>query len=486
MYEIYNEDSFKKLDELEENSIDAIVTDPPYGLTSVTERFGKDGSAPAKFGKDGAFSRLSKGFMGKEWDGTGIERNPEFWAKCLRVLKPGGYLLAFGGTRTYHRIATAIEEAGFDVRDMINWITGQGFPKGIDLGLAVDKKLGKESKVVGVGKSGAAETHTRCMNSQTKSGKDVFGGEFEIKEAQNEWKGWKTQLKPSHEPIVIAQKPFRGTYVDNLSENGVGGINIDECRVGNENISVHNAPKGTFAGGEPDRGSDTNSYREHEGRYPANTILSYDENDKKTIKGFPETKPTKPHDGDGGKLDTREQGWGFRRMPSTLVDNGGSTARYFQNCPLDEKDSDVMSYYYCPKANKKDRDEGLDDFNSEQGHTKGNGLDRVCEFCGVPQLKPELCKCPVKSWVAKPRRNTHATVKPTELMQYLVRLVTPKGGTILDPFMGSGSTGKACMYENAERNANYKFVGIEKETEYFDIAKARIDYVIKKFNLDNK
>lgn len=467
MYEIYNEDSFKKLDELEKNSIDAIVTDPPYGLTSD--------------------NNSKRGFMGKEWDGTGIERNPEFWAKCLRVLKPGGYLLAFGGTRTYHRIATAIEEAGFDVRDMINWITGQGFPKGMDLGLAVDKKRGVASRVVGetrIGKTSLGENSGWDSSDNMKAHKQ--GGVHEIKEAQNEWKGWKTQLKPSHEPIVIAQKPFKGTYVDNLLENGVGGINIDECRVGNENISVHNAPKGTFAGGEPDRGSDTNSYREHEGRYPANTILSYDENEKETIKGFPETKPTKPHDGDGGKLDTREQGWGFRRMPSTLSDNGGSTARYFQNCPLDEKDSDVMSYYYCPKANKKDRDEGLDDFNSEQGHTKGNGLDRVCEFCGVPQLKPELCKCPVKSWIAKSRRNTHATVKPTELMQYLVRLVTPKGGIILDPFMGSGSTGKACMYENAERNANYKFVGIEKETEYFDIAKARIDYVIEKFNLENK
>lgn len=165
----------------------------------------------------------------------------------------------------------------------------------------------------------------------------------------------------------------------------------------------------------------------------------------------------------------------------------GLTARYFKNCPYTKDElMEIRSYCYSAKASKKDRDEGLDGFNSREGHTKGNGLDRVCEFCGVPQLKPELCKCPVKSWVAKPRRNTHATVKPTELMAYLVRLVTPKGGTILDPFMGSGSTGKACMMENAERNANYKFVGIEKEAEYFDIAKARIDYVIEKFNLENK
>jgi len=137
-------------------------------------------------------------------------------------------------------------------------------------------------------------------------------------------------------------------------------------------------------------------------------------------------------------------------------------------------------YFYCAKASKKDRDEGLESFNATAGHTKGNGLDRVCEFCGVSQLTPELCHCEIKSWVAKPRRNIHPTVKPTELMQYLIRLVTPKGGVVLDCFNGSGSTGKATMYENNERNADYKYVGVDIEKDYLEISKARIKYAKSK------
>ena len=156
-YKIFNNDCLKQLDEFEENSIDCIVTDPPYEL----------------------------GFMGKDWDNAGVSFSKDTWAKCLRVLKPGGYLLAFGGTRTQHRIACAIEDAGFEIRDIIMWCYLSGFPKSSNIGLAIDKKLGNESKIVGVGRSGSAETHTRCMNSQTKGGKDVFGGEYEIKEANN-------------------------------------------------------------------------------------------------------------------------------------------------------------------------------------------------------------------------------------------------------------------------------------------------------------
>lgn len=450
MYKIYNEDSFKKLDELEENSIDAIVTDPPYGLVSVTKRFGKEGSAPAQFGKDGAFQRLSKGFMGKEWDGTGIERNPEFWAKCLRVLKPGGYLLAFGGTRTYHRIAYAIEEAGFEIKDMINWVYGSGFPKALDIGLAIDKKMGVESKAVGetrIGKTSLGENSGWDTSDNMKAHKQ--GGVHKIKEAQNEWKGWKTQLKPSHELIVVAQKPFNGTYVDNILNWEVGAFNIDECRIEhNEPIKTTNCQArsdrevfNTKTSGFDSTKNTTTSVAP-EGRYPANTILTYGENDKDEIcGGFPDTKG-------GGKV--KEKGdygycFGKKRDSKPMADgyaDEGSAARYFKNCPYTKDElMEIRSYYYSAKANKKDRDEGLDS------------------------------------------HNTHATIKPTELCQYLVRLVTPKGGVVLDPFMGSGSTGKACMMENAKRNAGYKFIGIEKEKEYYDIAKARIDYVIDKYGL---
>ena len=240
-----------------------------------------------------------------------------------------------------------------------------------------------------------------------------------------DWGKFGSALKPAYEPIIMARKPFKGTLVNNVLENRVGGLNIDECRVGDETVSIHNAPAGSFAGGEPNRGSDTNSYRDSVGRFPANVF--WDEN-----------------------LDDLH-------------------ARYF----------------FCPKASKRDRDEGLDNFEAKEGHTKGNGLDRVCEFCGVSQLKPELCKCPTKSWVAKPQRNFHPTVKPTALMQYLVRLVAPKGATILDPFMGSGSTGKAVMFENNDRDANYTFIGIEQDKDYCEIAKARIAYASDDSNSEN-
>lgn len=227
-YRLINDDSLKALDELEENSIDSIVTDPPYGLTSITKRFGKENSAPAKYGKDGAFQRLSKGFMGKEWDGSGIEYNVELWKKCYRVLKPGGYLLAFGGSRTYHKIANAIEEAGFIIQDMITWLYGSGMPHGLDIGLAIDKKNGVKSKVGGVvnkAKSPFGGDYENNWNEETPK-------TYEVKIAQNEWKGWNTRLKPSIEPIVMAQKPVEGTIVNNIQKWGVGGLNIDECRVG--------------------------------------------------------------------------------------------------------------------------------------------------------------------------------------------------------------------------------------------------------------
>ena len=407
-------DCLEELDKISDNSIDAIVTDPPYGLTSITKRFGKKGSAPAKYGNDGSFARLSKGFMGKEWDGSGIEYNVELWEKCLRVLKPGGYLLAFGGTRTFHRIACAIEDSGFEIRDTIMWVYGSGFPKSMNIGLAIDKKLGKESRVIGEGKSGVS---SRAYQSEATT----TAGAYQVKEAQNEWKGWGTALKPAYEPIIVARKPFKGSLVDNVMENRVGGINIDECRVGDEVVSIHNAPTGSFAGGEPGRGSDTNSYRDGVGRFPANLVLTYDETDKDEVcGGFPESK--------GGS---------------------GNAARYF----------------YCAKASRKDRDEGLEEFSIKTKVFNGKSDSSSKDIKDVEErFTTQL-------------RNIHPTVKPTSLMQYLIRLVAPKGATILDPFMGSGSTGKAVMYENKERGAEYSFIGIEKEKEYLEIAKARPKYV---------
>jgi site-specific DNA-methyltransferase (adenine-specific) len=370
-YSIYNGDCREEMKRLKPNCVDVIITDPPYELN----------------------------FMGKGWDKVGVSFSEETWKKCLRVLKPGGYLLAFGGTRTYHRIACAIEDAGFEIRDCIMWLYGSGFPKNMNIGLAIDKKLGNESKIIGEGRSGG--NSRACQSAETTT-----AGAYQLKEAQNEWAGWGTALKPSYEPIIVARKPFKGSLVDNVMKYGVGGINIDECRVATtDTYSYPNGGGGSSFGiGKGIDGTRTKPTENNPlGRFPANTILDTNEGEE------------------------------WRR------------------------------YFYCAKASKKDRDEGLDEYEEK---TSGQLTERKEGSAGITAFAGSR----------SPKRNTHPTVKPTTLMQYLIRLVAPKGATILDPFMGSGSTGKAVMYENKERNADYKFIGIEKETEYYKIAQARIEY----------
>ena len=263
---------------------------------------------------------------------------------------------------------------------------------------------------------------------------------------REDWGKFGTALKPSFEPIIVARKPFKGSLVDNVIENGVGGINIDECRVGtNEKMSYSSSnKKGTTNFGTGTTKQNIN------GRFPANTILTYDETDfDEVCGGFPNTKSDvrKPS---GGKILNPESGWNNNSMIDKTTrgfNDSGSASRYF----------------YCAKASKKDRDEGLDEFEE-----KNTMCDRNPELASanMPQNRS-----------GNLRKNTHPTVKPTELMQYLVRLVTPNNGTVLDPFNGSGSTGKAVMYENKERNKNYKYIGIELTEEYLPISKARIEYV---------
>lgn len=767
-YTIYQGDSFEVLDTLEEKSIDAIVTDPPYGLTSITKRFGKEDSIPAKEGKDGSFARLSKGFMGKTWDGTGIEYNVEFWKKCFKVLKPGGYLLAFGGTRTFHRIACAIEDAGFEIRDTLMWLYGcyssdtqvltnkgwkyfyeldktekilqwdkdtnllswyqpkeyfeynidddmvhlknrntdqlitknhsvyakvtmrrkpkerafnryeacelkkswnidlplagqlinglkvdnayiigwwltdaykhkdcnacmfsqskprtlnklkdwlnlhnikyseyvkkaknenhkeehviyinnslslwlrqnfpnreltmdvlqwdynsrlqlleglmdgdgsirensycevfysknkerldifqalvvslnirshidykkgcvyfnvkknttqlqnkhkldnvhyvgkvyclktetgafvvrrngkafisgnSGFPKSQNVGLAIDKKNGLQGQrgIGGFNVSGLQEQSNRkaklYIGSETDGSKQSAYIDYKCEDSKK-YAGYGTCLKPAYEPIIMARKPVEGTVADNMLKYGVGGINIDECRVGDETVSIHNAPIGTFAGGERERGSDTNSYRESQGRFPANVITD----------GSDEVKANMPNTKSAPRTETIG-GTGGIGM-ATNFHRGSETS------PYDDEGS-ACRYFYCAKASKKDRDEGLEEFEEKQT-TDGcirNNQETARKFGANSSL----------------RHNSHPTVKPTELMQYLVRLVAPKGAVVLDPFCGSGSTGKACMYENTERNANYKFIGIEMTEEYLPIIVARIDYAKNKKDIE--
>lgn len=367
---IINGNCLEELDKLDEHSIDSIVTDPPYELN----------------------------FMSKGWDNAGVSFNKTTWEKCLRVLKPGGYLLAFGGSRTFHRIACAIEDAGFEIRDTIMWLYGSGFPKSMNIGLAIDKKNGVESIDTGITSPNA---RPNCDKTNTLYESGTVGKNFTIRKATNEWQGWGTCLKPSYEPIIVARKPFKGSLVDNVMKYGVGGLNIDECRVGDEVIKGGTMAK--MGGGELGVcnyqiiGAERLERQDNIGRFPANTIL-----------------------------DTQE-GEEWRR------------------------------YFYCAKASKKDRDEGLEEFDQEKVNDGGNTpIDNAFQ-------RGETL-----------RKNTHPTVKPTTLMQYLVRLVTPKDATVLDPFMGSGSTGKAIAYENLERNANYKFIGIELDPQYCKIAEARI------------
>lgn len=416
-YKIYNGDMLDMLQVIKPESIDAIVCDPPYEL----------------------------GFMNKSWDSTGIAFKKETWQNCFEVLKPGGYLLAFGGSRTYHRIACAIEDAGFEIRDCIMYLYGTGFSKSYNIGLAIDKKNGVDNRTGNIRTDGVNNQNI-CYDFKAMKPK------FEERIAHNEWQGWGTCLKPAYEPIIVARKPFKGSVVDNIIKYRVGGINIDGCKIGNEKRTQFS---GKSNGRIYSEYSQKNAHFETvEGRFPANVILTYDETDfDEVCGGMPYTKNnTKTH-----SAKNSDNNVNFNASKSVNVigyEDSGSASRYF----------------YCAKASKKDRDEGLDAFE-ERKTTDG------CIRANVETAR----KFGANSAL---RKNIHPTCKPTELMQYLVRLVSPKGATILDPFMGSGSTGKAVMFENRERDANYKFIGIELTDEYLPIAQARIEYARDKFKYD--
>ncbi len=430
-YKLYQGNMLDMLDVIEPNSVDSIVTDPPYEI----------------------------GFMGKSWDNSGIAFQKETWEKCLRVLKPGGHLLAFGGSRTYHRIACAIEDAGFEIRDCIMYIYGSGFPKSMNIGLAIDKKNGIESKVIGVGKSGVS---SRAYQSE----ETTTAGAYQVKQAQNEWKGWGSAMKPAYEPIIVARKPFSGTLVDNVMEYGVGGINIDECRVpaqqGEYDIR-HYTKEDCFQNLTPKK-SQFQVKPQLEGRFPANII--HDGSEEAT-KDMPTTKNnTQTHT---AKNSNNNINFNASKEVSVIgYSDEGSVSRYFKTCEFSELDDEYYDepkrYFYCAKASKQDRDEGLEGFENKVKVFNGQSSESSKNIKDVKQRFTTVAK------------NVHPTVKPTSLMAYLVRLVTPKGGTILDPFNGSGSTGKATMLENAENNKEYKYIGVELTEEYLPISKARIEF----------
>jgi DNA modification methylase len=392
-------DCLDKLKELDDNSIDSIVTDPPYGLSFM----GKDWDK-VKATRE-TQSQVVKG-LGAGMKMTTLADNIEFekwvteWSiECMRVLKPGGYMLAFGGSRMYHRLASGVENAGFEIRDQMMWIYGSGFPKSRDIGKDIEKiKVGgiKNLKQIGTKQGIKVETGTSGYSYSKEyvpgismGGKQI-SGDIPVYEITNEWGGWGTALKPAHEPIVMARKPLsEKTVGNNVLEWGTGGINIDDSRI----------PTNDNLGGGATNGSVLD-------------IEGFDRpwmHDEEKMKEFGEKMKQKV-----------EHSQTLGRFPANIIfdEEAGKI--------LDEQYEGVSRFFYCPKTSKGDRNEG----------------------------------------------NIHPTVKPTDLMLYLIRLVTPKGGTTLDPFMGSGSTGKAAI------RGGFDFVGIEREKEYMEIAENRINYEI--------
>lgn len=424
-FDLRNGDCVEIMRSLSANSVDSIVTDPPYEL----------------------------GFMGKSWDSTGIAYNVRMWDEALRVLKPGGHLLAFSGSRTYHRMACAIEDAGFEIRDQIMWVYGSGFPKSLDVSKAMDKQAGVERKRVDYVGGIASGQNNYGGNGTVHVGTKV--GNEAITDKAKQWDGWGTALKPAHEPIVMARKSLsEKTVAKNVLEHGTGGINIDGSRIGTGTGETKTVEYPDIRGNNYNNANGTVEYViKDQGRWPANFI--HDGSDE-VLELFPDTG--KSTGGRIGKKDTS----GVNIVPAGQYEAGdpdfgdsGSAARFF----------------YCAKASKKDRNAGLDDFDGKETGAKGNGLARTCATCGASTLQG--CECPDRTYVNPTRANHHPTVKPTDLMRYLVKLVTPPNGTVLDPFTGSGSTGKAAMLEG------FNFIGCELDPDYVAIANARIKHALE-------
>lgn len=420
---------------LPDNSVDSIVTDPPYELTSARP----GGRSPATRGK------VMKGFMGMEWDGSGIANNPVMWAEALRVLKPGGHLLAFSGSRTYHRMTCAIEDAGFEVRDQIMWVYGSGFPKSLDVSKAIDKAAGAVREMVRVDKIKNPPNLVGGVNNggggrpwqieAAAKGFHEVAGDVPVTDAARQWEGWGTALKPAHEPICVARKPLIGTVAANVLAHGTGALNIDGCRVGNEERTYE--PKGTSASAAMIRVPEHRAGKAGDevtvsGRWPANLIHS----------GCPEVLALFP-DAKGQQGVAKTYGSPMGNAVYGAMNHGTKNPQ-----PRIETETSAARFFYCAKTSKADRNEGLSDPGPQFKH--GATLRQIEN---VPKAG-----------------NSHPTVKPTELMAYLCRLVTPPGGLILDPFMGSGSTGKAAMREG------FRFIGCELSAEYLAIAEARISH----------
>ena len=500
-FKLHHGDCLEVLRTITANSVDAIVTDPPYGLS----------------------------FMGKKWDYD--VPAVEVWAECLRVLKPGGHLLAFAGTRTQHRMAVRIEDAGFEIRDMIAWVYGSGFPKSLDVSKAIDKMDAAEEQkrrrlafAAWVRSQGVTsrqideatgtnmgdhyttaasqpaimtrehleacrhlfrdvpewverEADQRTVESENFKRREVVGSEIRYNEASgivsagrdertlierkitapatdaaHQWQGWGTALKPALEPITVARKPLVGTVAENVLAHGTGALNIDGCRIeGRERTDYGLANSTRSAGntyGEPSASADFDASK---GRWPANLI--HDGSDE-VVAGFPKADGRNPL---GVKVNTASIG------KATTAGIYGEALYEIEGKPGYANTGSAARFFYCAKASKRDRDEGLEGFPTTVQQSVAHG-ER--QYGTLPYTGEQRKINP------RQRANIHPTVKPTDLMRYLCRLVTPPGGTVLDCYTGSGSTGKAAILEG------FNFIGIEREAEYLEIASARIQSAI--------
>jgi site-specific DNA-methyltransferase (adenine-specific) len=381
-YTLHHGDCREVMATLDANSVDAIVCDPPYGLS----------------------------FMGKGWD-HGVP-GVEFWTEAARVAKPGAHLLAFGGTRTYHRLACAIEDAGWEIRDCVMWVYGSGFPKSHDVSKAIDKAAGAErDRIRGVRSAVVGATY--AGDEWSREFKDSVLSSDPITDAARQWSGWGTALKPAWEPIIVARKPLVGTVAENVLTHGTGGINVDGCRV--DSNGTHGSARSAGRGA---------GYEAHNlpGRKYGNGLGG--------IVAPPHT---------------------LGRWPANLIHDGSEE--------VESLTGSAARFFYCAKASKADRDEGCEGLPQtiKQSVAHGDKRHGTLPYTNEPrEMNP------------RPRGNHHPTVKPTALMRYLCRLVTPPGGVVLDPFAGSGSTGKAAVAKG------FRFIGIEREAEYVEIARARI------------
>ena len=411
---VINADSIDHLKTLEANSVDAVVTDPPYGLGNCSPRAVTEALSAWVAGEE--YKPRGAGFMGKSWDA--FVPGPELWREVYRVLKPGGHAIIFAGSRTVDLMGIAVRLAGFEVRDMLHWIYGSGFPKSLDVSKAIDKRAGAEREVIREAKAtgSARKIKGTSANAFSRPGQNL---EFEPTTIQytapstdqaKQWEGWGTALKPAHEPALLCRKPLDGAVVDNVERWGVGGLNVDGCRIETEEYIFNGARSATAALSKGIYG-DSRAQAAHQtkgqeiGRWPANILLD------------PEA--------------------------ASLLDLQAGL--------------DASRFFYCGKATREEKEAGLDGFSLGVSGGMGGTADQTLKT-GSGNVRDNK------------RRNIHPTVKPLAVMRWLCKLITPPGGLILDPFCGSGSTGCAAS------QLGFRFLGIEREPEYAAIARARVAY----------